>query len=105
MLAKLIVTILMIGVTAGSLLVMRQERIDAAHDMAVLHAQKVSVERQLCGLRLMVHEQLNHDDLWSLIRQYEAETGITMVPFNLDECINRCPPPDDIDRTSSIVEE
>lgn len=63
MFAKLLITILSLGLVAAALLVVRQQRIDIAHDMAALHERIVDQEAQLWRLRAEVVRRCRPEDV------------------------------------------
>ncbi|MFG0330806.1 MAG: hypothetical protein ACF8PN_13030 [Phycisphaerales bacterium] len=90
--AKFVALILTAGSTACGLLVIRQGRIDAAHDMARLHNRILDHEQALWAIRLQVHESVRSDRVVELVRRFEAESGVPMVPFRLEACLAACAP-------------
>ena len=63
MFAKLLIAILVAAATAGALLVNRQVRLDAAHEMARLHTRLTEGERELWKLRGRIAERCRPDRL------------------------------------------
>ena len=84
MLAKLIVIVVTIGATACGVLVIRQQRIDVAHDMARVHRRIHEKEMQLWDLRVQIHNRLNSDTIRLMIERYEQHHGEPLVPLRFD---------------------
>lgn len=63
MFAKLLITIFSLGLIAAALLVIRQQRIDIAHDMAKTHQRIVEQESQLWRLRAEVVRRCRPEDV------------------------------------------
>lgn len=84
MLAKLIIIVITIGATACGVLVIRQERIDVAHDMAQIHRRIQEKDQQLWDLRVQIHNRLNNESIRSMIERFEAQQGGPLVPLNFD---------------------
>ena len=61
MFAKLLLIILVAGATAGLLLVNRQHRLDAAHEMTDVHGRVVTHRRTLWHLRREIAERCRPD--------------------------------------------
>jgi len=89
---KIIILIMTVCCTACGLVVIRQERINAAHDMASLHTELQRQQRQVQDLRANLLSELTPKNLRLLIARYEENTGSTMIPFAREKCILSCDP-------------
>lgn len=74
---KIAVSIIWIGISAVGLLMIRQQRIDAVHDQAVIHARLLHKRQLLWQLRIETHEMLTPEHVAALIEQYSRENGVT----------------------------
>lgn len=92
MFAKILVLIIIACTTAGGLLVIRQQRISTAHELAILHRSLENQRRTVQDLHVMLQDRLNLTQIRALITRYENQTGTKMVPFRLEECLLRCDP-------------
>ncbi|MHC4080094.1 MAG: hypothetical protein ACYS15_00275 [Planctomycetota bacterium] len=63
MFAKLLLIIVVVGATACGLLVNRQQRIETAHETAMLHQQIVEQEQQIWKLRCEVSRRCRPQQL------------------------------------------
>ena len=97
MFAKLLALILVVGVTATVLLVVRQQRLETAHEMSLIHQRLISQERTLWELRAAIGERCRSDDVrrmmdaaaleWDAITGQQAAPPAPLAPV--------VPPPDD----------
>lgn len=90
--AKAVLLILFAGLTACGLVVMRQQRIHNAHEIASLHRDLAQRRREVRDMHVFLQDRLRLDHIRALVAQYEQESGIKMVPFRAEECILRCNP-------------
>lgn len=89
MLPKLVALILIAGATACGLLVIRQHRIDAAHQMSAIHQRLLQHEQRLWKLRVAIHERLRQDQVALMAENLAAEQDVALSPILLEECIVR----------------
>lgn len=75
MFGKLLLLILLTAATAAALLVNRQQRIDTAHDIAVLHQRIQSQEQTLWQLQSEVADRIRPGRL----RQFKDDLGGSWV--------------------------
>ena len=73
MFLKLLTTILGLGLIAAALLVIRQQRIDIAHDMALTHQRIIEQEARLWRLRAEVVRRCRPED----VRAALERSGLT----------------------------
>lgn len=71
MFPKLLVIILVAGATAAMLLVNRQQRIDTAHDISVLHQRLLNQEQTLWRLQRDLAERIRPER----VREYKEKLG------------------------------
>lgn len=69
MFAKLFITILALGCIAAVLLVLRQQRIDLAHEMAESHQRLVEQETEVWRLRAEVVSRCRPEDIRRAVEQ------------------------------------
>ncbi len=67
MFPKLLVVILALGITACSLLASRQQRIEAAHEAALLHERLIGHERAQWKLRSEIASRCRPDEIRSAL--------------------------------------
>lgn len=103
MFAKLLAILLSTAATACGLLVMRQQRIDIAHNMARTQRRIVQHNQMIWKMRVRVHEQVTHDSVLDMIARYEAETGTSLKPLLIDECVRLDPADTLADRDASSI--
>ncbi len=72
MFAKLLTIILTSGAMAGSLLVIRQHRLDTAHEMVRIHDRITEADRMLTRLQGRVAEACTPEDLRLAVEELEA---------------------------------
>lgn len=89
---KIIILIMTVCCTACGLVVIRQERINTAHDLAKLHNELLQQQRQVQDIRANLLTELTPQHLRLLITRYEQNTGSTMIPFAREKCILSCDP-------------
>lgn len=89
---KIIILIITACCTACGLVVIRQERINTAHNLASLHSQLRIHQREVQTLRVQLQNNLDPENIRLLVTRYEQNTGSTMVPFRREECILSCQP-------------
>ncbi|MCL4196239.1 MAG: hypothetical protein KJZ69_01990 [Phycisphaerales bacterium] len=83
---KVAVCVLIAGATSCGLLVIRQQRIEAAYQMSVTHRRLLQHEERSWRLRVAIHERLRQDRVAALASALERETGERLVPLLLSEC-------------------
>ena len=83
---KVAACVLLAGATSCGLLVIRQQRIEAAYEMSVMHRHLLRHEERSWRLRVAIHERLRQDRVAALAGALERETGERLVPLLLDEC-------------------
>ena len=105
--AKLITTILAGASVAGGLLVIRQHRLDTAHDMSRSHLRLVQHEQALWRLKTLISQRLSNDNVQIMAARYSERTGVELVPFMLEDCLRRCvvPPDPDLDPADTQLPE
>lgn len=103
MFAKLLAILLSTAATACGLLVMRQQRIDIAHDMARTQRRIVQQNQMIWKMRVRVHEQVTHESVLAMIARYEAETGTRLKPLLIDDCVRLDPAATLADRDASSI--
>ena len=85
MFAKLLLVIVVMGATACGLLVNRQQRIDTAHEMAVLHHQLTDQSQQIWKLRCEVSHRCRPQQLnLSLARLGRSWAPVTVGPGGVE---------------------
>lgn len=90
--AKAIILILFAGLTACGLVVIRQQRIHNAHEIASLHRELAQTGREIRDMHVYLQDRLRLDNIRALVAQYEHESGTRMIPFRAEECVLRCNP-------------
>lgn len=70
---KLLLIILAAGVIAAALLVNRQHRIDAAHEIAGMHHRLTSKEQTLWKLEMEISRRLRPEDVREQLQQMGGE--------------------------------
>jgi len=83
MVGKIVAILVSGAVLACGLLVMRQERIDLAHDIAVSHWRTIEHEQSIWRMRVVVHERLASEEIARLTERYAARRGLAMKPLHL----------------------
>jgi len=83
---KLAACVLIAGGTSCGLLVIRQQRIEAAYQMSLTHRRLLQHEERSWRLRVAIHERLRQDRVAALASALERETGERLVPLLLNEC-------------------
>lgn len=84
---KIAVSILWVGTTAVGLLMIRQQRIDAVHDQAVIHSRILHKRQMLWQLRIETQQLLTPERVSVLIQQYCDRNGATFKPLLVDPCL------------------
>lgn len=79
MFAKLTLFILALGAVACGLLTLRQQRLDAVHDMAVLHGRIAQLDRDLLVVRVQIARAISPGK----VEQLAAKLG-PVVPMGVD---------------------
>jgi hypothetical protein len=93
MLGKLIAIILAAGLTAATLLTLRQERIALAHEMSTLHREVVQQERTLWKLHNEVAHRCRPEEIRRLMRQLDVEWRTIPDPGAVEEPLDLRDPP------------
>lgn len=88
MLAKLVVLIVSVASLSASMLVVRQQRLEAVGEMADTLRRSERADRELWRLRVDIAERLSPEELNEAIR---ATLG-PMEPILIDDCERWCPP-------------
>jgi hypothetical protein len=87
MFGKLILVILTAAFTAAALLVLRQERIDTAHEMSTVHRQMLEHERALWELQCEIARLSRPEEIRRLMEQLNGP----WTPIPDPESIERLP--------------
>lgn len=82
---KLAACVLIAGGTSCGLLVIRQQRIEAAYQMSLAHRRLLQHEERSRRLRVAIHERLRQDRVAALAVALERETGERLIPLLLNE--------------------
>jgi hypothetical protein len=105
MFGKLLLVILTAGATGVALLVLRQHRIDAAHEMSIIHQRVIAHERALWRLRTEVAERcrpaeirrliVDREESWHAVPSPDAAPFDPLVPIPADAAVHtaRVDPP------------
>ncbi|MDY7107030.1 MAG: hypothetical protein SYC29_00180 [Planctomycetota bacterium] len=88
MFGKLILVILTAAFTAAALLVLRQERIDTAHEMSTVHRQMLEHERALWELQCEIARLSRPEEIRRLMEQLNGP----WAPIPDPESARRLPP-------------
>ena len=80
MFAKILVIVLTLGLTGLTLLVMRQQRIDAAHEMTSVHRRLVRHETELWELRSRLIQHIRPETVNEQIEQLDADWETIPAP-------------------------
>jgi len=87
MFTKIAISILWIGATAVGLLVIRQHRIDTAHEMADIHRRLQTHDQTIWHLRVRILEQLDSMHINEMAQRFENEQGVQLVTLWYDPCL------------------
>jgi len=80
MFAKLLAIFLTLGITGIALLVMRQQRIDASHEMTSVHRRLVRHETELWELRSRLIKHIRPEIVNEQIEQLDANWATIPAP-------------------------
>lgn len=83
---KLAACVLVAGATSCGLLVIRQQRIEAAYQMSLAHRRLLQHDERSKRLRVAIHERLRQDRVAALADALQRETGERLVPLLLHKC-------------------
>ncbi len=80
MFAKLLAIVLSLGITGIALLVLRQQRIDASHEMTSVHQRLVRHETELWELRSRLINHIRPETVNEQIEQLDSNWGTIPAP-------------------------
>ncbi len=86
MIVKIVFLAIAAAATGASLLSVRQQRVQAAHEMAALHERLETKEEALSKLRLAIAERLTPRDIQRLIAAIEEARGEELAPVRFEWC-------------------
>jgi len=87
--AKIVFLALCAAATGASLLSVRQQRVQAAHEMATLHERIAQREESLAKLRLAIAGRLTPGHIRSLVAALEASRDDELEPVRFEWCAPR----------------
>jgi len=82
MFPKLLVIIIVLGITGCLLLVNRQQQIEAAHEMTVIHQRLADHEQTIWKLRAEVARRCSPDQLHLLQQELGEEWSPLLLPIS-----------------------
>jgi hypothetical protein len=85
MFAKMLLIIITLGALAATLLVIRQHRIDAAHEMSRIHGRLLEAERRLWDARERVASECTPEDIRLALSQVDGPwVPLEFSPHDID---------------------
>jgi hypothetical protein len=84
MFAKLLVMVLVTGATAAGLLVLRQQRIETAHELAAVHARLLEDERLLWKLQSDIAATCRTDTVRHMLDELSDDWSTLPDPVALE---------------------